>query len=276
MFLPRVLGGALLAAALAAPAAHADVVATTARPTLLAAGGGKLLYSEWDGKRYRLTELGVGALGVRGSAKPFLADIGRDAAGREVAVYPRDGVLYRYDFHTRRERRLVAGTAGSISGDRLLFARKNAIYARTLRPGGKTRVLTPQRALSVDAHGAEVAFSASRRWSNQPWLADFASANLLARVPGGGASSDFLDALNPTVSGNAVYWLLARQGDHDFGEIHRYNRAEQRDERVNLRIDGIVTGFAYDRGTAYYSVGTEIHHVSGLRFEPAPRIRMAP
>jgi hypothetical protein len=41
-----------------------------------------------------------------------------------------------------------------------------------------------------------------------------------------------------------------------------------------MRIDGIVTGFAYDAGNAYYSVGTEIHRVSGLAFEPAPRITM--
>ena len=28
---------------------------------------------------------------------------------------------------------------------------------------------------------------------------------------------------------------------------------------MNMRIDGIVAGFAYDGGNAYYSVGTEIH-----------------
>ena len=41
-----------------------------------------------------------------------------------------------------------------------------------------------------------------------------------------------------------------------------------------MRIDGIVAGFAYDAGNAYYSVGTEIDRVSGLRLEPAARIRM--
>jgi hypothetical protein len=58
------------------------------------------------------------------------------------------------------------------------------------------------------------------------------------------------------------------------GEIHRYNRALDRDERVVMPIDGVVSGFAYDRGRAYYSLGTEIHQVTDLKFEKAPRIRM--
>jgi hypothetical protein len=261
----RILPTAALAFALLAPAAaHADVVATTAKPTPLAAADGKVLYSAWDGTQYKLTQLGAGALNVAGSDQPFVADIGR-AHGRTVAVYARDGVLYQYDFETRRERRLGAGSAGSVSGDRLVFTRGNAIYER--RGSAPPKLLVRKRALSLDSRGARFAFSGSRKWSHEPWL----GTKRLTHVPGGGASPDFLDALNPTLSGGAVYWLLSRQGDHNFGEIHRY---DGRDERVNVRIEGIVAGFAYDRGTAYYSVGTEIHRVSGLRFEPAPRIRM--
>jgi hypothetical protein len=263
----RILPTAALAFALLAPAAHADVVATTAKPTPLAAADGKVLYSAWDGSQYRLTQLGAGALNVAGADEPFVADIGR-AGGHTVAVYARDRVLYQYDFATQRERRLVAGTAGSVSGDRLVFARKSGIYER--RGSGRPERLTRREALSLDTRGSRYAFSGSRQWSHEPWL----GTTRLTHVPGGGASPDFLDALNPTFSGNSIYWLLSRQGEHNFGEIHRYNRAERRDERVKARIDGIVAGFAYDRGNAYYSVGTEIHRVSGLQFEPAPRITM--
>ena len=63
----RLLPTAALAFALLAPAAHADVVATTAKPTPLAAADGKVLYSAWDGSQYRLTQLGGGALNVAGA-----------------------------------------------------------------------------------------------------------------------------------------------------------------------------------------------------------------
>jgi hypothetical protein len=274
MVLPRLILSTALALVVAAPAQAAtdSVVATTARPTPLAAAYGKVLYSAWDGSQYRLTELDGASLPVAGATAPFVVDIGKRAGGDTVAVYARDGVLFEYDFQTRGERRLVAGTAGSVSGGRLVFARKDAIYER--RGSGPSKLLARKQALSLDTRNSRFAFSGSRQWSHEPWLGTQTALHRLTRVPGGGASPDFLDALNPTFSGNSIYWLLARQGDHDFGEIHRFNRAEERDERVATQIPGVVAGFAYDGGRAYYSVGTEIHQVSGLRFEPAPRIRM--
>ena len=95
-----------------------------------------------------------------------------------------------------------------------------AIYER--RGSGPPEAAHAQGALSVDTRGSRFAFSGSRKWSHEPWL----GSTRLTHVPGGGASPDFLDALNPTFSGNSIYWLLSRQGDHNFGEIHRYNRAE--------------------------------------------------
>ena len=88
------------------------------------------------------------------------------------------------------------------------------------------------------------------------------------------ASPDFFDTLNPTFSGHAIYWMLSREGEHNVSEIHRYNRAKNQDERVATQIPGVVRGFAYDAGRAYYSLGTEIHEVTGLTFEKAPRIKM--
>jgi hypothetical protein len=274
--LPKLLTGAALTLALTAPAAHAatdTVIATTAKPTPLAAGYGKVLYSAWDGSAYRLTRLGGDAIGVAGSSKPFTVDIGKRKDGHEVAVYNRDGRLYAYDFTASQERSLKGthgAVAGSISGDRLVFATKDALYERSLNGSFAPKQLMKKVVLSVDARNSRFAFSGSREWSHEPWL----GTSLLTHVPGGGASPDFFDALNPTISGTSIYWLLARQGEHNVGEIHRFNRAKNRDERVVMPIAGVVSGFAYDAGHAYYSLGTEIHEVTGLRFEKAPRIRM--
>jgi hypothetical protein len=83
--------------------------------------------------------------------------------------------------------------------------------------------------------------------------------------------------------------LLARSGDHNISEIHRYNRTLKRDERVPVTIAGNGSGFAYDAGTAYYAVPannpangcsatqdcpTAILRADGLSFQPAPPIRV--
>jgi hypothetical protein len=271
MLLPKTLAAAALALAIAAPAASAatdKVVATTAKPTPLAAADGKVLYSAWDGSRYRLTLLGGDALPVAGSAKPFVVDIGDD-----TAVYPRAGKLFAYDLANGKERDLHAAgaVAGSLSAGRLVYATKRAIYVRA---HGTTKRLASKEALSLASRNSRFTFSGSREWSHEPWLGTQTALTRLTHVPGGGASPDFFDTVNPTFSGNAIYWLLSREGEHNVSEIHRYNRALNRDERVALQIGGAARGFAYDGGRAYYSLGTEIHEVTGLTFEKAPKIRM--
>ena len=271
MFLPKVLLTTAAVLAVAAPASQAatdTVVATTAKPTPLAADGGNVLYSAWDGKQYRLTQLGGDPIDVAGSAKPFVVDLDGD-----IAVYPRDGKLYSFDLGTREERDLRAGgaVAGSLSNGRLVYATENAIHVRA---HGKTVRVAKKEALSLDARNSRYVFSGSRVWSHEPWLGTQTALTRLTRVPGGGASPDFFDALNPTFSGNAIYWMLSRQGEHNVSEIHRYNRALNRDERVPTAIAGAASGFAYAGGHAYYSLGTEIHEATGLTFEKAPKIKM--
>jgi hypothetical protein len=271
MFHPTHHNTTAAALAVAAPAAHAatdTVVATTAKPTPLAAGGGNVLYSAWDGKQYRLTQLGGDPIDVAGSAKPFVVDLDGD-----IAVYARDGRLYSYDLGTREERdlRAAGAVAGSLSAGRLVYATKRAIYVRA---HGDTKRVAFKEALSLDSHNSRFTFSGSREWSHEPWLATQTSLRRLTAVPGGGASPAFLDTLNPTFSGNAIYWMLSRVGEKPYSEIHRYNRKLDRDERADVTIPAAATGFAYDGGRAYYSLGTEIHQVTGLAFEKAPRIRM--
>jgi hypothetical protein len=272
MFLPKALITTAAVLAVAAPASQAatdTVVATTAKPTPLAASHGRVLYSAWDGSKYRLTQLDGDPIDVAGSSTPFVVDLGGD-----TAVYPRDGKLFAYDFGTRTELDLHAdgAVAGSVSGRYIYFARKHGIYRQT-RHTRAVRI-AKKEALSLDARNSRYVFSGSREWSHEPWLGTRTALTRLTHVPGGGASPDFFDALNPSFSGNAIYWMLSRQGEHNVSEIHRYNRKLDRDERVALEIPGAASGFAYDRGHAYYSLGTEIHELTGLTFEKAPKIKM--
>ena len=131
-----------------------------------------------------------------------------------------------------------------------------------------------KEALSLDARNSRFTFSGSREWSHEPWLGTQTALTLLTKVPGGGASPDFFDTLNPTFSGNAIYWLLSREGEHNVSEIHRFNRKLEPRRARRAGDPGPARGFAYDGGRAYYSLGTEIHEVTGLTFEKAPRIRM--
>ena len=230
MLLPKTLAAAALALAIAAPAASAatdTVVATTAKPTPLAAAGGKVLYSAWDGSQYRLTLLGGDALPVAGSAKPFVVDIGDD-----TAVYPRAGKLFAYDLATGKERDLHAdgAVAGSLSGGRLVYATKRAISRAA--PTARRSASPSKEALSLDSRNSRFTFSGSREWSHEPWLGTPDRAHPPHPRAGRRRLPDFFDTVNPTFSGNAIYWLLSREGEHNVSEIHRYNRALNRDERV--------------------------------------------
>jgi hypothetical protein len=277
MLLPKLLiiSAATLAVAAPAHAATDTIVATTAKPTRLAAGYGKVLYSAWDGSEYRLTRLGGKTLGVPGAKDPFTVDIGKRKDGHVVAVYARDGRLRMYDLDVDQERSLkhtAGATVGSISGDRLVYATNRGIYAGHIN--GTSDRVTGKEAFSLDARNSRFAFTGTRQWSHEPWLATQTSLTRLTHVPGGGASPAFLDALNPTFAGTSIYWMLTREGEKPYSEIHRFNRKLDRDERVDLQIPGTARGFAYEGGRAYYSLGTEIHQVTGLDFEKAPRIRM--
>ncbi|HEX6023010.1 MAG TPA: hypothetical protein VFZ00_13505 [Solirubrobacter sp.] len=313
MILPRIIIGAALALAVAAPAQAASdtVVATTARPTPLAAGGGHVLYSAWDGTSYRLTEVGSGPLPIEGSPHPFRVDIGRNADDHAVAVYPRctddDGCdLYMYDLETKRETRLSHASsptddevAGAVWRDKLVFARlydrangppRGVLYMRSLsHPRQRSVRLANQRAHSIDVRGTRVPFASVREWSREPWLAwtNDQGASRLTRVPGSGAAVDFLEGMNPTAYGSSIYWLYVRSGERHASEVHRYNRSLKRDERVPTAIPASASGFAYDAGAAYYAVPqngpecredtdcpTVIHRLDGLEFEKAPPIEL--
>ena len=230
----------------------------------------RVLYSAWDGKQYRLTQLGGDPIDVAGSSQA----VRRRPRRRHSRSTPATASCSRTTSAPARSATCAptGAVAGSLSAGRLVFATKRAIYRP--RATGSTKRVAKKEALSLDSHNSRFTFSGSREWSHEPWLATQTSLKLLTKVPGGGASPDFFDTLNPTFSGNAIYWMLSRVGraqpqrDPPLQPQARPRRARRRDD------PGRGSGFAYDGGRAYYSLGTEIHEVTGLTFEKAPRIRM--
>ena len=144
---PCVALGALIAPA---PASADGVVAGLARATPIAAHGGVVAWSDYDGaaKRYRLVIRVGGASSpapVADSVKPFDVSLGPDARGRVVALYsrcrrPDRGCdIYRYDIRARRERKLSSVSSSTHDEawpvqwrDRIAFVRRARSWVRDI------------------------------------------------------------------------------------------------------------------------------------------------
>lgn len=108
-------------------------------------------------------------------------------------------------------------------------------------------------------------------------------ARTLLATPGSGAAAQQYATLHPTFGGShTVYWGLASSRP-DWGEVWRRNVRKHRNEHATVRIGAPVVLFAQDRRVSYYAVDRdvsdqssplELHRVSGLRFEPAPRLTL--
>ena len=176
-----VLVGLVAVASLPAQAS-ADVVATVAAPSPLSAYGGRLLWSEPDGRgAFRLMSWQAGvasAVPVATRSEPFDADLGPGPDGRTVAVYsrcvrPGSCRLYSFDFSTGAERRIAgvsergaSETLPSIWRGRLAFVRHRrdrvgppGLYVREgnaaprrVRGGPKQRCIRRPR-FCPDPHG---------------------------------------------------------------------------------------------------------------------------
>jgi hypothetical protein len=256
----------------ATAAAQDSVVATTTRETPLAADSGYLMYSVWDGSAYRLTLRAHGTtttVPVAPGKDAFTPDLGPGPDGHEVAVYPRCGGargcdLYLYDLATQRERKLTQADspkdselAGAVWHDTLVFARryenKGVIYKRSLTGGGASVRIARHDALSVDVRANRVPFSLSLEWSNEPWLGSLDGiSHRIRQVPGSGAATSDLTDVNPTAYGSSVWWLYTSAGDESWSELHRFDG--RADRRVGARMPGTASGFAFDRGNAYFAM----------------------
>jgi hypothetical protein len=130
----------LVASAVPSSASADEVIAWVSAPSPLSAFGGRLLWSEPDGRgAYRLMMWQAGVVSpmpVATRSRPFDADLGPGADGGTVAVYSRCAVsrscrLYAFDFSTSAERRIrgVSAPRGSetlpsIWRTRLAFVRR--------------------------------------------------------------------------------------------------------------------------------------------------------
>jgi hypothetical protein len=168
---------ALAAAALSAPAAHADtILSSEPAPPKISAAGGAAAWSTYDqaaGAWFLVTRQ-AGAVERAAAAPrsvPFDVDLGRDASGRLVATYSRcdrDPAiaaplgrgcdLYAYDLASRAERLLRGPSSDaaseympSIAGGRIAFGRvherrqgaagvRTSVYVRALRRGPARRL----------------------------------------------------------------------------------------------------------------------------------------
>ena len=101
MHLPRILGGALAAALLIAPAAHADVL-DQHDGVHITARDGQVLWNRYEQGHYGLMRADGTSVNIRTSKKPFDVSLGTDADGRLRAVYSRDNhTLYALDLEER-------------------------------------------------------------------------------------------------------------------------------------------------------------------------------
>lgn len=172
-----IIATAVLAAAVAAPAARGEVVERQRAATSIAAWDGYAAWSRYEGpRRFRLVIWHEGRIrraAVPARAAAFDVDLGLDARGRVVAVYSRCARidrqqplywlpvhafddrcdLYVYDVEARRERRLARPSRRAsseflpaIDRGRLVFARNAPVRGRSPRvPELVSAQLSPYR-----------------------------------------------------------------------------------------------------------------------------------
>lgn len=220
-FLPRLtlLGGALAAALLIAPAARADVL-DQHDGVHVSARGGTVLWNRYDHGRYTL----VGADGTpvvrRSSKTPFDVSLGTDANGRLLAVYSRDDKsLYALDVERGRERSLhLEGTVPSLSHGVLAFGRGSTVYVGRL--GRVPRAIAHIAGAKSEITGVSnssrgVAFSVydDPNYGTAMYFKP-AGGGALSKLAGGGYGEENRKThASPVLHGDKLYWAFANWGE---------------------------------------------------------------
>jgi|tagenome__1003787_1003787.scaffolds.fasta_scaffold20941547_2 hypothetical protein len=252
MFLPRILGGALAAALLIAPAAHADVL-DTHDGVRVAAHDGTVLWNRYEQAHYGLVGPDGKSVDIRTSKTPFDVSLGTDADGRLRAVYARDNhVIYMLDVKSGRERSLhLSGANPSLSKGVLAFSRGATVYVGRL--GGVPRAIAhiagkDSKITGVSNSPRGVAFSAY----NDP---DYATA-MYFKPAGGGALRKLARGgygeenrkthASPVLDGGTLYWAFSNQSEFKTsnGWVIRYDLATHRAQAA--AADGFLDAVAVD------------------------------
>jgi hypothetical protein len=219
MFLPRILGGAIAAALLIAPAASADVL--DAHDGLyVSASGGTALWNRYEQGHYGLIRSDGKPVDIRTSKKPFDVSLGTDAKGRLLAVYSRDNhTLYALDLKSGHERSLhLEGQTPALSHGVLAFGRGSTVYVGRL--GGVPRAIAHIAGKKSEITGVAnssrgVAFSVYDYPNNGTAMyfkpAGGGAPRMLTR--GGFGEETAKTHISPVLRGSKLYWAFSNQGE---------------------------------------------------------------
>jgi len=252
MFLPRLLGGALTAALLIAPAAHADVL-DQHDGVRIAARDGTVLWNRYEQGHYGLIAADGKPVTVRTSKKPFDVSLGTDADGRLRAVYARDNhVLYALDVKSGKERSLhLSGANPSLSHGVLAFSRGSTVYVGRLghvpraiaHIAGKDSEIT-----GVSNSSRGVAFTAyDDHWYGTGMFFKPAGGGALRTIARGGyGEENHKEHSSPVIHGDTLYWAFSNEGETKGpnGWVLRYDLGTKRAQAAEA--DGFLDGVALD------------------------------
>jgi hypothetical protein len=263
MFLPRILGGALLAALLIAPAAKAEVL-DQHDGVHITARDGTVLWNRYEQGHYGLMRADGTSVNIRTSKKPFDVSLGTDANGHLRAVYARDNhVLYMLDVANGRERSLhLSGANPSLSDGVLAFSRGSTVYVGRLGRVPRAVAHIPGKdseITGVSNSPRGVAFSAY----DDP---DYATAmyfkpagGALGKLARGGFGEENRKTHgSPVLDGDTLYWAFSNQSEFKTanGWVIRYDLGTRRAQAAPaagfldaVAVDGstlITSSFAQD------------------------------
>jgi hypothetical protein len=252
MFLPRILGGALAAALLIAPAARADVL-DAHDGVRITARDGTVLWNRYEQGHYGLMRGDGKPVGIRTSTKPFDVSLGTDADGRLRAVYARDNhVLYMLDVAHGRERSLhLSGVNPSLSHGVLAFSRGSTVYVG--RVGGVPRPVahiagSDSEVTGVSSSPRGVAFSAydDKAYGTAMYFKPAGRAALRVLARGGYGEENRKTHVSPVLDGDTLYWAFSNQSEFKTanGWVIRYDLGTRRAQAA--AAGGFLDGVAVD------------------------------
>jgi hypothetical protein len=236
MFLPRILGGAIAAALLIAPAARADVL-DAHDGVHIAAHDGTVFWNRYEQAHYGLVGPDGKSVDIRTSKTPFDVSLGTDADGRLRAVYARDNhVIYLLDVKSGRERSLhLEGANPSLSNGVLAFSRGSTVYVGRLGrvPRAVARIAGSKSEITgVSNSSRGVAFSAydDRSYGTAMFFKPAGRGALRVLARGGYGEENRKTHTSPVLDGDTLYWAFSNQSEMKTsnGWVIRYDLGARR------------------------------------------------
>jgi hypothetical protein len=264
MFLPRILGGAIVAALLIAPAARADVL-DAHDGVYVAASGGTALWNRYEQGHYGLIRADGKPVDIRTSKKPFEVSLGTDAKGRLLAVYARDNhTLYALDLKSGHERSLhLEGQTPALSHGVLAFGRGSTVYVGRLGhvPRAIAHIAGKKSEITGVANSSRgVAFSVydDPNYGTAMYFKPAGRGALRKLTSGGFGEENAKTHSSPVLRGDTLYWAFANEGEtkpangwvirYDL-DTHRAQAAEAPGYLDGVAVDGsrlITSSFSRD------------------------------